>query len=252
MQRASGTLIRASFIVLLIIFWGLVGAGAQEIRTAESFFAEVSESFGMIDDYSCDFVISQGSSVSTGKLYYKRPDLLRLDFEQPEEQVVLSDGEKLQVYLPTTGVILLQEFSRRGDSAPAGAMNLRGLYLLSDGYDIAYLDSPEPVALNSPEDLGDGGGESEEEQPSAPLLTDEMVVKLRLTRSSSLELFREIILSIGEDMMIRRFRGIADDYAETVTDFRNVIVNEGIPDNRFEEEAWPEANVYPDFLIETE
>ncbi len=251
---ASRILVRIPFIVLLTIGVGVVAANAQEIRTAESYFATVSDNFVGIEDYTCDFTISQGDSISYGKLTYKQPDLLRLDFEQPDGQVVLADGEKLQVYLPVRGIILLQSFSRPGDSssgapagAPAGAMNPQGLYLLSEGYDIAYLHSPRPVPLNAPEDE-----EESDDEGAVPASTDEMVVKLKLTRSNSLEMFREIVLSIGEDMMIRRFRGIADDYTETITDFENVAVNQGVPDSRFEEEAWPEANVYTDCLIRTE
>jgi len=245
---ASRILVRIPLIVLLTIGVSVIAANAQEIRTAESYFATVSENFAGIEDYTCDFTISQGDSIFYGKLTYKQPDLLRLDFEQPDGQVVLADGEKLQIYIPARGIILLQSFSRSGDSssAPAGAMNPQGLYLLSEGYDIAYLNSPRPVPLNAPEDE-----EGSDDEGAAPVLTDEMVVKLKLTRSNSLEMFREIVLSVGEDMMIRRFRGVADDYTETTTDFENVAVNQGIPDNRFEEEAWPEANVYRDFLIRT-
>jgi len=249
-KRASRDLIKTPLVVLLTICLGAVTVLGQEIQTAESFFSGVSAKFGEIEDYTCEFTISQGDTVSGGKLYYKRPDLLRLDFEHPEGQVVLSDGEKLMVYLPVAGVILQQSFSEDSGVSPArppGAMNPGGLYLLSEGYDIAYLDSPEPVPLNSPEN-----DEEEESEEAATALDDEMVVKLRLTRSNSLEMFREIILSISEDSLIRRFRGIADDYSEIVTDFENVEIDQGIPDNRFEEEAWPEANVYPDFLIRTE
>ena len=43
-------------------------------------------------------VISQEDSVMEAVVSYKRPNLLRLDFSVPENQVIVTDGSLLTIY----------------------------------------------------------------------------------------------------------------------------------------------------------
>jgi outer membrane lipoprotein-sorting protein len=201
-------------------------APAQEIVTAQEFFGKVSATFGTIKDYSCDFTYTRSDTVSGGKMYYRAPNLLRLDYSTPKGQTVLMDGEKLQILIPSLSLILEQKFGKA--TARQDVASEKALRMLADGYDIAYLDSPSPVPLEAG--------------------SKELVTKLKLTRRSASEMYREITLSISRDLFIRRWEGLLEDRSSVVMDYTSVRLNQGLPASKFSDEAWPEANVYPDFL----
>jgi outer membrane lipoprotein-sorting protein len=213
-----------TFLGLLLLVVAV--APAQDIVTAQEFFGKVSTKFGTIKDYSCDFTYSKDQAVSSGKLYYKAPNLIRMDYSSPKGQVVLMDGEKLQILIPSLSLILEQVFTKSTARAEIGTE--RSLRMLSQGYDMAYLDKPEPVPLEAG--------------------SKERVTKLRLTRRLSSEMYREVVLSISAEMLIRRWEGTLEDRSSVVMDYANIRLNQNIPASRFNDEAWPEANVYTDFL----
>jgi outer membrane lipoprotein-sorting protein len=80
------------------------------------------------------------------------------------------------------------------------------------------------------------------------------VVKLRLTRRSVVEGFREIVLSIDpETLLIRRIEGRTIADALVRFDFSNIKTNLGIPEGRFIYDSPASANVYNNFMFkETE
>jgi outer membrane lipoprotein-sorting protein len=76
------------------------------------------------------------------------------------------------------------------------------------------------------------------------------VVRLRLTRRSVSEGFREIILSIDPNTrLIRRMEGRTIADGEVRFDFTNVRINQGIPEQRFIYDSPPSANMYHNFLF---
>lgn len=205
---------------------------AQELLTATAFFDRVSDHYGGIEDYSAQITITNEDSVSYGTLLYRKPNFIRIDFERPEDQILVSDGERLQVYIPRYNVVLSQQLRARSDESLAALAGERGLALLRRNYSIAYLDSPAMVPL---------------EDQSA-----EMVTKLRLNWRNTGEGYRQLVLSIGEDLLIRRITGVTADYREVQFDFRNVEINPGIPASRFEYRGPASANTFYDFLFEGE
>ena len=59
---------------------------AQSITTASAYFKTISEYYATIKDYEVDFEIKVEKQESAGKLSFKAPDLLRLDYTNPQEQ----------------------------------------------------------------------------------------------------------------------------------------------------------------------
>ncbi len=221
------------FYIVLILILGIPGIGsAQEILTAENYFDEISARYGKIQDYTATISITQGETTMTGKLYYKNPNLLRIDFTEPEDQVLVTNGVELTIYIPKYEVILVQRLKRRSQAALANMASEQGLHLLKKNYGVAYLSGPNFVPLE------DG--------------SEEMVRKLKLESRSSAEGFRQIVLAVGRTGLIRRITGVTLGYEEFVLDLTNIIVNQNIPDTRFEYDSPPYANVYRDFLFEAE
>jgi outer membrane lipoprotein-sorting protein len=77
-----------------------------------------------------------------------------------------------------------------------------------------------------------------------------MVVKLRLTRRSGAENFREILLDISPaTKLIRRMEGRTVTEGIVRFDFSEIAVNQGIPERRFLYDSPASANLYNNFLF---
>jgi outer membrane lipoprotein-sorting protein len=205
---------------------------AQEIITAERYLEMVSERYGGIRDYEARIVIRSGNTDMYGTVSHLSPSFLRIDFSSPAEQVIVFDGEMLTVYLPEYRAILNQSINsgRRTASAGASLATAQGLSLLRRNYIPAFVTGPEAEPL----------------EPDSPV----MVVKLRLSRRSVSEGFREIFLSIEPDSrLIQRIEGrtIADTLVRF--DFSNIRINQGIPEARFIYDSPASANLYNNFLF---
>lgn len=220
-------------IICLIIFPAFFSAAQERIITASEFLNYVSAQYGSIDDYEANVTITKGKEKMTGILYYKTPSLLRINFDNPKEQVLVVDKEKLVIYIPKYRVIMQQKLKKkRGGTSGAGMASREGLKILKQNYTVAYLDSPDFVPL-------DNGSE-------------EMVKKLKFVWRTADEGFRQLIMSVGEDNLIRRMVCVTADYTEMQFDFKDIKTNEGIPDTRFEYDSPASANIFENFLFEAE
>ncbi|HCC37909.1 MAG TPA: outer membrane lipoprotein carrier protein LolA [Treponema sp.] len=221
-------LIFAVFYMLFNIF----SISSQEIITAERYLESVSERYGQIKDYEANITIHSGTSEMLGNISHLAPAFLRIDFTKPADQVIVFNGELLTVYLPEYRAVLNQTITqnRRPASQGASLASAQGLALLRRNYVSAFVTGPEPVPLD-----GESG---------------ELVIKLRLTRRSISEGFREIIMSVEpESKLIRRLEGrtIADSLVQF--DFANTRINQGIPEMRFIYDSPASANMYNNFLF---
>ena len=201
----------------------------QDILTADQFFLQVSERYAQVSDYEGKLGIVAGKSSMSGLVAYKAPTLLRIDFVQPPDQVIVFDGTRLVIYIPDLRAVLQQDVSGK----PTGAASLatrEGLRMLRRNYSIAYETSPTPLPLDE--------GSAEE------------VVRLSLTRRVMSEGFKSLKLSITPDTkIIRRIEGLTLSNERFVFDFTGIKLNTGIPETRFIYDSPASANVYNNFLF---
>ena len=232
MNRAKRIIIFS--ISIFVLSFSTVSA--QELVTAVSFFERVSDYYGEVFDYTAELTITQGAGdeavISAGIINYKSPNLLRIDFTEPEEQVICVTGEDLMIYLPKQVVVMTQKLQRHNDSTLASMASSQGLDLLKKGYSIGYLDGPDPVPL-------DEG-------------SDELVTKLKLEWRTTEQGFRQIEMSIGKNNLIRRMKAVTPEMEEVQFDFQGIQINQNIPDVRFEYEAPASAYEIKNFLFEPE
>ena len=217
------------FFLLLLSLSFLYG---QEIVTAEKYLEMVSERYSTVRDYEADITIRSGNTDMNGFVSHLTPSFLRIDFTRPAEQVIVFNGELLTIYLPEFRAVLNQSInqSRRTSTTGAGLASSQGLSLLRRNYVSSFVTGPNPEPLES--------GSSER------------VVKLRLTRLSLSEGFREIILSINPNTrLIRRIEGRTIADSEVSFDFTNIRTNQGIPEQRFIYDSPASANMYNNFLF---
>lgn len=263
-SEVPGVLKRSKFLPLLLLI-GLIqtlpSQELQEIVTASDFFDQISQRYLEIEDYQAFLTITQEDSVMTGMLYHKRPNFLLIEFDEPEEQVVAVDGEKLIIYIPYLNVAMEQQLKpeEQEEAAAATIATGQGLELMRNRYSIAYLDSQFPVPLEQEEDefgetSADGEETGEERVETLPEdFSGEMVYKLKLEWRSIDEGFRQLTLSIDEEnLMIRRISGVTSGFQEVQLDFQEILVNQNLPEGKFRYESPPSANVINNFIFEPE
>jgi len=215
------------FFILLSCFSPLFG---QEIITAEAYLGMVSENYAAIRDYEASITIRSGSSDMSGNVSYLSPCFMRIDFSRPAEQVIVFNGDVLIIYLPEYRAVLNQDIKRKPGASGASIASSQGLSLLRRNYVSSFVTGPNPEPLD-----GNSG---------------ERVIKLRLTRRTTSEGFREIILSINPNTkLIRRVEGRTIGEGELRFDFTNIRTNIGIPEARFAYDTPPSANMYNNFLF---
>ncbi len=203
-----------------------VYSSAQEIVTARAFFDSVSAVYATVRDYEADVDIKANRTNMRGRVYFKRPNLLRIDFSNPSDQVICFNGDMLTIYLPGSSAILNQSVQNTG----VGMASAQGLSLMSKYYSVAYETGSEPVPLS--------------EEDSTP------VVKLRLGRKNTSEAFRYIKMAVDpKSKLIRRIEGITPQGESFVFLFRGYELNKGISDNKFVYDAPSSANNYNNFLF---
>jgi len=215
------------FIFQFLVFSLLLHA--QGILTASSFFKSVSENYATIKDYEADVDIKASRSTMSGHISYKNPNLLRIDFTNPEEQVICFNGDLLTIYLPGSAAILNQAVDNSNNTG-ANLATSQGLSLLSRYYSPSYETGQDAVPLE------DG--------------SDEMVVNLILRRRNMSEAFSHIKLSVSPStMLIRRIEATTPQNETFSFDFKNYVINNGISDQRFIYDPPTSANNYNNFLF---
>lgn len=220
----------ALLVIPIALFPCLAFPQAAEIVSAEKFFAGLSASFAMVKDYEAVLTITQGKSVSRGRISYTSPMYLRIDFDDPPKQVLNFDGEKLTFYSPANEVILEQRYKKKTPSQVEGMMTSQGFTIIQRSYSIAYVTGPAPVPLDDS--------------------SREMVVKLKMTSRGATG-YSQMIVSV-KDSLIRRMEGTQSSGEKVVMDFSNVRTNQGVPQSRFKYDAPPYANVIQDWLFDPE
>jgi outer membrane lipoprotein-sorting protein len=218
------------FFLVFFLLNGLFFVNAQEIITAERYLESVAENYGTIRDYEARISIRSGNSTMYGTVNHLIPSFLRIDFTSPASQVILYDGNLLTIYLPEYQAVLNQVISASRRPSGASMATAQGLLLLRRNYVPAFVTGPAPVPL----------------EPGS----NEMVVKLRLTRRAGSENFREIFLDIAPDTyLIRRMEGRTITDSTVRFDFSDIKINQGIPEQRFIYESPASANLYNNFLF---
>lgn len=199
---------------------------SQGIMTANDYLKSVSDVYATITDYEADVEIEAGKSEMTGKVSFKRPEMLRIDFSEPADQVILFNGDDLTIYLPGSSAILDQSV----EGAAGVSATPQGLNLLKRYYSVSYLTGQDA------EPLEDG--------------SDEMVVNLVFTRRSASEAFTQINIAIERDTkLIRRVVATTPQNDKFTFDFYNYKLNTNISDQRFIYEPPSSANNYNNFLF---
>lgn len=215
----------------LLLFIPIVTTFAQDsstIETAQSFMQRVAKMYATFQDFQADIIIKKEKTKSIGTLFSKSHNKLRINFSQPYNQVIISDGELFNIYVPSQNIVLQQKTRKQISSG--SFITATGLDQLLKNYIASYLEKPKFTALDNSSNIS--------------------VMKIRMKWRSSSQSFRELILSIGKDLLIYRVKAITHTGETLQFDFSNIKPNEGIPDARFDYTPPATAHVVENFLFE--
>jgi outer membrane lipoprotein-sorting protein len=206
-----------------------VSLNADEFLTPKEYLDKVSKRFGELNDMEAAISLkdTQSEEEMKGVLAYKNPNRIRIDFSKPTQQVLVSDGEDLLVYIPMYSYVLEQRLKRKSKDTLLLMTRQQGLESLKNKYSVAYVVGPRPVPLDD--------------------TMPEKVIKLKFFSSAAS--YRQLEIAFTEDGLIRRITGTTLNKT-VVLDLTNIKVNKNMPDNRFKYSAPSNANVYRDFLFE--
>lgn len=216
-------------VLFILVFFVATTLWSQGITTASAYFKQISEYYGSLKDYEADFEIKIEKQETAGKLSFKAPDLLRMDYSTPENQVICFNGDMLTIYLPDSSAVLQQPITQENGNT-ASLSTPQGLSLLSRYYTVAYEtgQTAEPLEKGS----------------------DEMVVKFILTKKSNTEAFKFIKIAVNEDTkLIRRIEAVTPKNETFIFNFFDYKVNQDISDARFIYDPPSSANNFNNFLF---
>jgi outer membrane lipoprotein-sorting protein len=227
---------RTLSIIAMFLALAAFAAGAQEnqILSAEKFLEAVSQKFGAVKDMEADISFTTGANGTwQGRLSYRTPIFLRIDFSVPSRQYLAIDPEQLVIYVPSLNVVMVQALKQRSSGQLTEMITAKGLGMLTRNFSVAWAVGPDLVPLEAG--------------------STEMVYKLKLTPRVASTGFRSMTLSVTRERMFRRIEGVRADSGETqVMDYRDVRTDQNLPDSRFRIDLPADANVIPDFLFDPE
>ena len=220
---------KKNVVFVLAFFIYLTSAFCQSVVTANDFFNNVSNNYSNIQQFEADVEMTTSSSQKpmTGKISLKRPEMLRIDFVEPKEQVILFNGDDLVIYLPGSSAVLKQSVESDGATSASAT---QGLSLFKRYYTISYEVGQDPVPLDD--------------------MSDEMVVNLILYRRTSSEAFSSILISVNpHDLLIRRVVATNPQNEKFTLDITNYNLNVNLNPQRFLYDPPSSANEYNNFLF---
>jgi len=105
------TMILCIAVIFGQIYFGLDAKGAESSLTADEIITKVENRYS-VPGFTARFIqestlkAMEITDVATGKIFVKRPGMMRWEYEKPEKQFVITDGESLWIYRPDINQVM--------------------------------------------------------------------------------------------------------------------------------------------------
>lgn len=224
--------IAAGIVTVLFTFSTFVCA--QEVETVDSLNIVtvndikqlMSDSFNSVEDYIADIEWINGRASYTGSISYKKANKLLIEFEEPEDQVISTDGTFLYIYIPYLKVVIQQSLGEDTESTLLATTSEAGLTKLFDEYDFTFYES------STPEPFG-----------------DTMAYHLRLEQKRPKVGFRQMDMWVSRNGYILQSNGKSPNGLDVSLSFTNIQINTELPDYIFEFEVPADAQIIRNIII---
>ncbi|WNY65806.1 outer membrane lipoprotein carrier protein LolA [Borreliella andersonii] len=209
-------------ILLLVLFPFTVFAQIS----ANQYFEGIYAKYQNIEDMQATINFTLKGLKQTGVLLYKFPDKFIINLDS-NNQVFVSDGEVLTVYVPSLGTSFNQQLVK-GSSGGEGLMKV-----LNSEYSVSYTNSPNLEDLDS----------------SGPGKYIKLTFSRKLYKGAAT--INSFIIAFASDGIIRRITAFPTSGGrEIVIDLTAVKFNVGILDSKFKYDPPKSSNKVDNFLYD--
>jgi outer membrane lipoprotein-sorting protein len=236
---------RTIYLVFLILFLltPLVQAqdsGQDSLMSAKELAQILSDRFReTVKDYEGTIRWTQDDKIQYGTLYFKNPQKMRINFIEPEGQVICTNGYELWLYIKYLNLILHQDILEKekvkdeeGNTETVVnpiLINPVGLEKFLTDYSIEFFETKDPITYK------DGS----------------KVYQLKLLRwRSSKNGFNTIFLTVQTNGLIRKVTGITAAYRQIVLEIDDVKINQNLSDLLFNYEPPAHAGTVENFITQ--
>ncbi len=135
---------RLLYLLLLTGFAGAAPEVGQVVDGIQKFYADAQDlQANFTQRYT--YLVYDRVQISSGVVYFKKPGMMRWDYQKPEPKVFVADGQTLWVYEPAEN----QAFKRKLDSSqlPVALTFMSGQGKLTDEFDAKLVEAPDASSL---------------------------------------------------------------------------------------------------------
>ncbi|RKX99345.1 MAG: hypothetical protein DRP55_07425 [Spirochaetes bacterium] len=186
----------------------------------------MSEKFKTINDYTANFEWINGDAHYKGKIEYKKPDKILLEFEEPKDQKIVSDGKILYIYLPSLRVVVKQTLSEGTESEILTTQSEKGLYKLFNEYAFSFYD-----------------------KSTLQKFDDTMAYHLKLFQKQPKVGFKKMDIWVSKEGLILQSNGVSPNGLNVSLTFFNIKLNTEVPDYIFDFEIPADAQVIRNIIV---
>ncbi|HEB30350.1 MAG TPA: outer membrane lipoprotein carrier protein LolA [Spirochaetes bacterium] len=186
----------------------------------------MAEKFALIEDYSADFEWVNGNVNYYGRIQYKKPGKILLNFEEPEEQVIVSNESTLYIYLPKLKIVAQQALNEDAESTILAAASESGLAKLIDEYSFSFYDTS-----------------------SLQYFKKTMAYHLTLNQKKAKVGFKKMDIWVSDTGLILQSNGSSQSGINVSLTFLNIKLNTELPDYIFDFEIPTDAQIIRNIII---
>ncbi len=186
----------------------------------------MSDSFSNIEDYTADFHWQNGDAHYSGKITFKKANKILLEFDEPKDQIIVSNGSYLYIYIPSLKVVVQQSLSENTESTLLTSTTEAGLTKLFDEYSFSFYDSSS---------LQPFGGVK--------------AYHLKLLQKRPKVGFKTMDIWVSEQGLILQSNGISPNGVSVSLTFQNIHTNTEQPDYIFDFEIPPDAQIIRNIIV---
>ena len=197
-----------------------------EIVTVNDVKAVMTEAFEKMEDYVADIEWVNGAARYKGVISYKKTNKILIKFDEPEDQVISSNGEYLYIYIPYLKVVVQQSLGEETQSELFTTTSQAGLTKLFDEYAFSFFDTSSP-------------------QPFGNI----MAYHLKLEQKRPKVGFKKMDLWVSKNGLILQSNGTSPNGINVSLSFSNIRVNTELPDYIFDFEVPADAQIIRNIII---
>ena len=217
---------------IIVFFASALSAYKFDFITVGDIIKEIRAAYGELESYQANFTIESErygkKSVQRGVIRFKNSDRIVMDFYQPSNQKIVSNGKMMWIYIPSLNVVAEQDL--KSDAGLFSSGSESGLKILFSKYHYRFASKEQP------ETMKDGSKR----------------YTLELKQKESRSGYREINLQVDEDYFITRAEGVTSTGKKVSILLTDIKKNLDLPESIFKLDVPARARVLKNPMMSEE